>query len=82
MCLFDATVNKGELTVRLSEVIDLAPVAQVIVYSVMANGEIVADSQDFPIQLCLSNKVGNTKMQFYFLLTNTWRKQDPPYASL
>ncbi|XP_043975302.1 alpha-2-macroglobulin-like protein 1 isoform X1 [Gambusia affinis] len=51
------TVNKGELTVRLSEVIDLAPVAQVIVYSLMANGEMVADSQDFPIQLCLSNKV-------------------------
>ncbi|XP_054901694.1 alpha-2-macroglobulin-like protein 1 isoform X1 [Poeciliopsis prolifica] len=51
------TVNKGELTVRLSEVIDLAPVAQVIVYSVMANGEMVADNYDFPIQLCLSNKV-------------------------
>ncbi|KAK5621424.1 hypothetical protein CRENBAI_006807 [Crenichthys baileyi] len=51
------TVNKGELTFRLTQVIDLAPIAQVIVYSVMPNGEIVADSLDFPIQLCLKNKV-------------------------
>ncbi|KAM4590158.1 alpha-2-macroglobulin-like protein 1 [Fundulus diaphanus] len=51
------TVNKGELTVTLSQVMDLAPVAQVIVYSLMPNGEMVADSQDFPIQLCLNNKV-------------------------
>ncbi|XP_036005772.1 alpha-2-macroglobulin-like protein 1 isoform X1 [Fundulus heteroclitus] len=51
------TVNKGELTVTLSQVMDLAPVAQVIVYSVMPNGEMVADSQDFPVQLCLNNKV-------------------------
>uniref|UniRef100_A0A3B5LAP7 A2ML1 protein n=1 Tax=Xiphophorus couchianus TaxID=32473 RepID=A0A3B5LAP7_9TELE len=55
--VLNVKTGTGELTVRLSEVIDLAPVAQVIVYSVMANGEIVADSQDFPIQLCLSNKV-------------------------
>lgn len=35
----------------------LAPVAQVVVYAVMASGEAVADSQDFPVQLCLNNKV-------------------------
>ncbi|KAM4566570.1 alpha-2-macroglobulin-like isoform 2-T2 [Odontesthes bonariensis] len=51
------TVNKGELTVPLSRVINLAPVAQVVVYTVMPNGEAVADSKNFPIQLCLNNKV-------------------------
>ncbi|KAM9733483.1 alpha-2-macroglobulin isoform 1-T1 [Menidia menidia] len=51
------TVNKGELTVPLGQVMDLAPVAQVVVYTVMPGGEAVADSQDFPIQLCLKNKV-------------------------
>ncbi|XP_010738618.1 alpha-2-macroglobulin isoform X2 [Larimichthys crocea] len=51
------TVNKGELSVSLRQVTNLAPFAQVVVYTVMPSGETVADSQDFPIQLCLSNKV-------------------------
>ncbi|XP_031139391.1 alpha-2-macroglobulin isoform X4 [Sander lucioperca] len=51
------TVNKGELSVSLHHVTNLAPFAQVIVYTVMPSGEAVADSEDFPIQLCLNNKV-------------------------
>ncbi|KAK2847484.1 hypothetical protein Q5P01_010483 [Channa striata] len=51
------TVNKGELSVALHQVTDLAPFAQVVVYTVMPSGEAVADSQDFPIQRCLNNKV-------------------------
>uniref|UniRef100_A0A3Q2YD26 Alpha-2-macroglobulin-like protein 1 n=1 Tax=Hippocampus comes TaxID=109280 RepID=A0A3Q2YD26_HIPCM len=45
------------LTIPLHQVIDLAPFAQVVVYTVLPGGEAVADSQDFPIQLCLKNKV-------------------------
>ncbi|XP_072235418.1 alpha-2-macroglobulin-like isoform X2 [Leuresthes tenuis] len=51
------TVNKGELALPLSRVITLAPVAQVVVYTMMPSGEAVADSKNFPIQLCLNNKV-------------------------
>ncbi|KAM9811421.1 alpha-2-macroglobulin-like protein 1 [Syngnathus typhle] len=51
------TVNKGELIIPLRQVIDLAPFAQVVVYTVLPGGEVVADSYDFPIQLCLKNKV-------------------------
>ncbi|XP_051934795.1 alpha-2-macroglobulin-like protein 1 isoform X2 [Hippocampus zosterae] len=51
------TVNKGEVTIPLHQAIDLAPFAQVLVYTVLPGGEAVADSQDFPIQLCLKNKV-------------------------
>ncbi|XP_037124450.1 alpha-2-macroglobulin-like protein 1 isoform X2 [Syngnathus acus] len=50
-------VNKGELTIPLHQVIDLAPFAQVVVYTMLPGGEAVADSHDFPIQLCLKNKV-------------------------
>ncbi|XP_008278792.1 alpha-2-macroglobulin-like protein 1 isoform X2 [Stegastes partitus] len=50
-------VNKGELSIPLGQVTDLAPFAQVVVYTVMPFGEAVADSLDFPIQLCLNNKV-------------------------
>nr|XP_020476381.1 alpha-2-macroglobulin-like [Monopterus albus] len=51
------TANKGELSISLHQVTNLAPFAQVVVYTVMPTGEAVADSQDFPIQLCLNNKV-------------------------
>ncbi|KAM4627145.1 alpha-2-macroglobulin isoform 2-T2 [Polymixia lowei] len=50
-------VNKGELSVSLQRMADLAPYAQVVVYTIMPGGEAVADSRDFPIQLCLNNKV-------------------------
>uniref|UniRef100_A0A9J7YQT8 Uncharacterized protein n=1 Tax=Cyprinus carpio carpio TaxID=630221 RepID=A0A9J7YQT8_CYPCA len=35
----------------------LTPYAQVVVYTVLPNGEAVADSMDFPIEECLPNKV-------------------------
>uniref|UniRef100_UPI0037E968C3 alpha-2-macroglobulin-like n=1 Tax=Semicossyphus pulcher TaxID=241346 RepID=UPI0037E968C3 len=50
-------VNKGELSVSLRQVKNLAPYAQVVVYTVLPTGETVADSMDFPVQLCLKNKV-------------------------
>ncbi|KAJ4938440.1 hypothetical protein JOQ06_003059 [Pogonophryne albipinna] len=50
-------VNKGELSVPLRQVTNLAPFAQVVVYTMMPKGELVADSMDFPINLCLNNKV-------------------------
>ncbi|XP_015192992.2 alpha-2-macroglobulin-like protein 1 isoform X2 [Lepisosteus oculatus] len=50
-------VNKGELSLILEKTIELAPVAQVVVYTVLPNGEAVADSFDFEVQLCFKNKV-------------------------
>ncbi|XP_073673455.1 alpha-2-macroglobulin-like protein 1 [Garra rufa] len=49
--------NKGELTFVLKNTAALTPYAQVVVYAVLPNGEIVADSMDFPIEECLPNKV-------------------------
>lgn len=53
------SVNEGEVSVPLRQVVDLAPFAQVVVYTIMSNGETVADSLDVPVQLCLNNKVIN-----------------------
>lgn len=53
--------NKGEFTIQLKEVTKLAPFAQVVVYTVMPSGEAVADSQDYPVGLCLNNKVNRNK---------------------
>ncbi|KAJ8397187.1 hypothetical protein AAFF_G00440210 [Aldrovandia affinis] len=49
-------VNKGDLSFSLRDMVDLAPFAQVVVYTLMPDGEAVADSADFPIHLCLKNK--------------------------
>uniref|UniRef100_A0AAY4CZ03 Alpha-2-macroglobulin-like protein 1 n=1 Tax=Denticeps clupeoides TaxID=299321 RepID=A0AAY4CZ03_9TELE len=50
-------VNKGELSFSLQQVPDLSPLVQVVVYTVLPGGETVADSMDFPIELCFKNKV-------------------------
>uniref|UniRef100_A0A3P9LXA8 Alpha-2-macroglobulin-like 1 n=1 Tax=Oryzias latipes TaxID=8090 RepID=A0A3P9LXA8_ORYLA len=52
-------VQHGTVSIKipLTNVIDLAPIAQVVVYTMISSGEVVADSRDFPIQLCLNNKV-------------------------
>uniref|UniRef100_A0A673JKL7 Alpha-2-macroglobulin-like protein 1 n=1 Tax=Sinocyclocheilus rhinocerous TaxID=307959 RepID=A0A673JKL7_9TELE len=49
--------NKGELTFSLKSTAALTPYAQVVVYTVLPNGEAVADSMNFPIEECLPNKV-------------------------
>uniref|UniRef100_A0A8C7UEI2 Alpha-2-macroglobulin-like protein 1 n=1 Tax=Oncorhynchus mykiss TaxID=8022 RepID=A0A8C7UEI2_ONCMY len=48
---------KGELTLSLQRMPELTPFAQVVVYTVLPDGEAVADSRDFPIHLCLKNEV-------------------------
>uniref|UniRef100_A0A673WLV1 Alpha-2-macroglobulin-like n=1 Tax=Salmo trutta TaxID=8032 RepID=A0A673WLV1_SALTR len=50
-------LNQGELTLSLQRMPELTPLAQVVVYTMLPDGEAVADSRDFPIHLCLKNKV-------------------------
>lgn len=53
------TVNakSGEVSLTLQHVSKLAPFAQVLIYTLMPSGEVVADSRDYPVQRCLNNKV-------------------------
>ncbi|XP_058244688.1 alpha-2-macroglobulin-like protein 1 [Hemibagrus wyckioides] len=51
------TEHRGNLVVTLQNMIKLSPVAQVVLYTVLPSGEAVADSMNYPIQLCLANKV-------------------------
>ncbi|MBN3277200.1 A2ML1 protein, partial [Polyodon spathula] len=50
-------VSEGEFSFKLPVSSDLAPYAQVLVYAVFPNGEIVADSFDFQVDKCFKNKV-------------------------
>ncbi|XP_041733755.1 alpha-2-macroglobulin-like isoform X2 [Coregonus clupeaformis] len=56
----EGKVNQGELTLSLQRMPELTPFAQVVVYTVLPDGEAVADSRDFPIHLCLKNQVSLT----------------------
>ncbi|XP_073673369.1 alpha-2-macroglobulin-like protein 1 [Garra rufa] len=49
--------NQGVLTFILRNTAALTPYAQVVIYAVLPNGEIVADSMVFPIEECLPNRV-------------------------
>ncbi|KAI7792335.1 alpha-2-macroglobulin-like protein 1 [Triplophysa rosa] len=52
--------NKGKLSFTLKKTTALSPFAQVIVYTLLPNGETVADSWNYPIEQCLPNKVSLT----------------------
>uniref|UniRef100_A0AAY5EPR3 Alpha-2-macroglobulin-like protein 1 n=1 Tax=Electrophorus electricus TaxID=8005 RepID=A0AAY5EPR3_ELEEL len=55
--VFPVTENRGKLSILLQSPLSLAPVAQVVVYALLPNGDVLADSMDFPIELSLKNKV-------------------------
>ncbi|XP_053479921.1 alpha-2-macroglobulin-like protein 1 [Ictalurus furcatus] len=48
---------RGTLFLSLRNMLQLSPVAQVVLYTILSSGEAVADSMNFPIQLCLADKV-------------------------
>ncbi|XP_030632003.1 alpha-2-macroglobulin [Chanos chanos] len=53
----DGRANKGDLSLSLNNMQKLSPYAQVVMYTVLPRGEVVADSMDVPIDLCFANKV-------------------------
>uniref|UniRef100_A0A8C3XZJ1 Alpha-2-macroglobulin n=1 Tax=Catharus ustulatus TaxID=91951 RepID=A0A8C3XZJ1_CATUS len=52
------SVRLGDLHISLSVQADIAPVAQVLVYTTVPSGEVIADSAKFNTELCFNNKVG------------------------
>ncbi|NWY63560.1 A2MG protein, partial [Erithacus rubecula] len=48
----------GVFSLQLSVQADIAPVAQVLVYTTVPSGEVIADSAKFNTELCFNNKVG------------------------
>ncbi|XP_053728850.1 alpha-2-macroglobulin-like [Synchiropus splendidus] len=51
-----ASVVKGEITFPLSVTADMAPVVQVVAYTVLPSETVIADSEDFSTQKCFNNK--------------------------
>lgn len=45
---------------------DIAPAAQLLVYAILPNGEIVADTEKLEIENCFANKVGLLWKQFSY----------------
>ncbi|KAI1903462.1 hypothetical protein AGOR_G00027440 [Albula goreensis] len=55
--LSSGEAERGELSIPLQRMAELAPLVQVVVYMVLPNREVVADSRDLRVQLCFRNKV-------------------------
>uniref|UniRef100_A0A6Q2X6G0 Alpha-2-macroglobulin bait region domain-containing protein n=1 Tax=Esox lucius TaxID=8010 RepID=A0A6Q2X6G0_ESOLU len=53
----DSSVTEGEVTFDLAVVPEMAPVVQILVYSMLPSGTIIAHSMNFPTEKCFRNKV-------------------------
>ncbi|XP_027023848.2 alpha-2-macroglobulin-like protein 1 isoform X2 [Tachysurus fulvidraco] len=51
------TEHKGKLVLTLENMLEVSPVAQVVLYTVLPSGEVLADSMNYPVKPCLVNKV-------------------------
>ncbi|KAI1242116.1 hypothetical protein IHE44_0005633 [Lamprotornis superbus] len=54
----DQESDNGVFSLQLSVQAEIAPVAQVLVYTTVPSGEVIADSAKFNTELCFNNKVG------------------------
>ncbi|XP_039220673.1 alpha-1-macroglobulin-like isoform X3 [Crotalus tigris] len=50
------TEPKGDFLLNLSVDVDTAPKTRLLVYTILPSGELIADSRDFTIEKCFSNK--------------------------
>ncbi|XP_056468213.1 alpha-2-macroglobulin-like protein 1 isoform X2 [Gadus chalcogrammus] len=57
----EGIVNKGVLSIPLLGKAALSPYAQVVVYTLMPSGEVLADNKNFPVDQCFENRV---KLEF------------------
>ncbi|XP_047404632.1 pregnancy zone protein-like isoform X2 [Sciurus carolinensis] len=48
---------KGTFSFSFQVEVDIAPTAQILLYTILPNGEIIADTQKLEIENCLANKV-------------------------
>ncbi|KAL6104953.1 a2ml1 [Pungitius sinensis] len=53
----DKSVNEGEVSFKLTVSTDMAPDIQVLAYAVLPSETVVANSADFSVEKCFSNKV-------------------------
>lgn len=44
---------------------DIAPVARLLIYAILPDGEVVGDSAKYAVQNCLANKVGASHHKFF-----------------
>lgn len=49
--------SQGQFTFTLPVNVKIAPLAKVLVYLVLESGEVIADSVNFKIEKCFTNKV-------------------------
>ncbi|KAJ7990516.1 hypothetical protein DPEC_G00301150 [Dallia pectoralis] len=53
----ESSVIEGEVTIELTVVPEMAPMVQILVYSMLPSGTVIAHSMNFPTEKCFRNKV-------------------------
>uniref|UniRef100_A0A8C2VZ12 Alpha-2-macroglobulin-like n=1 Tax=Chinchilla lanigera TaxID=34839 RepID=A0A8C2VZ12_CHILA len=56
--LMESGELKGHFTLSVPVESHMAPVTQMLIYAILPNGEVIADSAKFKVENCLPNKVG------------------------
>uniref|UniRef100_A0A8B9Y1Y9 Alpha-2-macroglobulin n=1 Tax=Bos mutus grunniens TaxID=30521 RepID=A0A8B9Y1Y9_BOSMU len=53
----DTVILKGVFSLSFRVESDIAPIAQLLVYTILPNGEVIADTEELDIENCFANKV-------------------------
>ena len=56
---------KGHFPLSVPVESDIAPVARLLIYAILPDGEVVGDSAKYEVENCLANKVGVLYHKFF-----------------
>lgn len=72
-CLFPFPTApvKGDFALEIPVELSMAPVAKILIYAILPDGEMIADSANFDIEKCLPNKVSDLFLKNLYLKKKT-----------
>lgn len=64
------TVTEGTVSFRIKVSPEMAPVVQVVAYTILSSETVIADNADFSTEKCFSNKVSKMRGDLIFGFTD------------
>lgn len=56
---------KGHFSVSVPVESDIAPVARLLIFAILPDGEVIGDAAKYDVENCLANKVGALDPKFF-----------------
>lgn len=63
---------KGDFSVSVPVESDLVPIARLLIYAILPDGEVVGDSAKYEVENCLANKVSVSYYKFFNIKTRSY----------